>query len=368
MKSLPGLRTLDRLVLGEMAGPFIFGILIFTMIFVAGDLLFQAARLVIEKGVSLGVVVRLFLYRLPGVVALTLPMSCLLATLLGMTRLSANSELVALKSLGISFYRILRPVMGASLLVAAGALLFNETVVPFASEAADRLMRYEILKNQASALQEKVFLRDESGGELKRVLYIDRLDPDAGQMTGIIVHEFENGRLVRMSRAESGVWRGGEWWLEDGQVFEVSPKGELRLLIRFDRQKLMIRLSPEQLRRNSRRPMDMSARELWTYIANSDGTGINPASLWVLFHLKLAVPWACIVMAVVGAAFGASRQGRSGSGMSFGISIVIVFAYYVVMSLCRALGESRYMPPLPAAWVPNIVFLTVGLFFARRVD
>jgi lipopolysaccharide export system permease protein len=108
-----------------MAGPFVFGILIFTLIFVAGDLLFQAAKLIIEKGIALGVVVRLFLYRLPEVVALTLPMSCLLSTLLGMTRLSSNSELIALKSLGVSFYRILRPVVAAAFFIAAGALLFN---------------------------------------------------------------------------------------------------------------------------------------------------------------------------------------------------------------------------------------------------
>jgi len=367
-KSLPGLRILDRLILGEMAGPFVFGILIFTMIFVAGDLLFQAAKLIIERGVSLGVVVRLFVYRLPGVVALTLPMSSLLATLLGMTRLSSNSELVALKSLGISFYRILRPVVLASVLVGAGALLFNETVVPFASEAADRLMRYEILKNQASALQEKVFLRDESGGELRRVLYIDRLDTAAGTMKDAIVNEFEKGRLARWSLAKRGIWKDGEWWIEDGQVFEVTERGLVRLLFRFDRQKLALNLSPEQLQRRTRRPMDMSVWELWDYIVQAQAAGSNLSPLWVLFHLKLAVPWACIVMAVLGASFGATRQGRSGSGMGFGISVVIVFAYYVVMSLCRALGEAGSMAPLPAAWTPNVVFLSLGFFFARRVD
>lgn len=368
IKSFPGLRILDRLILGEIAGPFVFGIFIFTMIFVAGDLLFQAAKLIIEQGVAVGVVLRLFMYRLPEVIALTLPMSCLLSTLLGMTRLSGNSELIALKSLGVSFYRILRPILIASFLVAAGALLFNETVVPFTTQAAENLLRYEILKHQASALQQKVFLRDESGGELRRVLYIDQLDTRKGTMKDIMVHEFENGRLVRTSIAKQGVWKDGEWWLEDGQVFEVSEKGVVRLLFRFERQKLALNLSPEQLQRRTKRPADMSARELWDYIRQASAAGTNLSPLWVLFHLKLAVPWACIIMALLGSSFGASRQGRSGSSVGFGISVVIVFAYYVVMSLCRALGESGNMSPLLAAWTPNVVFLAVGLFFARRVD
>jgi lipopolysaccharide export system permease protein len=351
-----------------MTGPFVFGILIFTLIFVAGDLLFQAAKLIIERGVALGVVVRLFLYRLPEVVALTLPMSCLLSTLLGMTRLSGNSELIALKSLGVPFSRILRPVALASFFIAAGALLFNETVVPFTTQAAENLMKYEIMKNQASALQEKVFLRDESEGELRRVIYLDRLDAGTGTMRGVMLHEFERGRLVRTSLARDGAWKNGEWWIEDGQVFEVTEKGEVRLLFRFERQKLALNLSPEQLQRSSRRPVDMSARELWSYIEQARMAGTNLSQLWVLFHLKLAVPWACIIMAVLGASFGASQRGRSGSSVGFGISVVIVFAYYVVMSLCRALGEAGTIPPALAAWTPNGVFFTMGLFFSRRVD
>ena len=368
IKSFPGFRILDRLILSEMAGPFVFGILIFTMIFVAGDLLFQAARLIIERGVAFGVVARLFVYRLPGVIALTLPMSCLLSTLLGMTRLSANSEIIALKSLGIAFYRILRPVLLASFFISAAALLFNETVVPFTTQAAENLMRYEILKNQASALQEKVFLRDESEGELRRVIYLDQLDARAGTMKGIMLHEFEQGRLVRTSLAQNGTWKDGEWWIEDGQVFEVSEKAVVRFLFRFQRQKLALNLSPAQLQRQSKRPMDMSAFELWDYVEQARMSGSDLSRLLVLFHLKLAVPWACLILAVLGASLGASRQGRSGSSVGFGISVVIVFAYYVVMSLCRALGESGNMHPLVAAWAPNFLFLTIGLFFSRKVD
>ncbi|NLL37663.1 MAG: YjgP/YjgQ family permease [Fretibacterium sp.] len=369
MKSLvPRLRLLDRLILGAMAGPFVFGVLIFTLIFVAGDLLFEAARLIIERNVSLGVVLRLFFYRLPEVVALTFPMSSLLGALLGISNLSANSELIALRSLGISFMRVLRPVVIASLLISAFTLLFNETLVPITSIAADRLMKYEILKNQVSAVQEKVFLRDERGGELLRVLYVDQLDTEKGLMSGVMIHEFEKGRLVRTSTAQEGVWKEGEWWIEEGRVYDVTREGDVQLLFRFARQKLALNLSPAQLQRSTRRPSDMSAHELWSYVRGADMVGTDLSRLWVMFHLKVAVPWACVILALLGASFGAARQSRSGSGMSFGVSVSIVFAYYVVMSLCRALGESGSMPPILAAWTPNLLFFAVAVFFARRVD
>jgi lipopolysaccharide export system permease protein len=363
----PGLRILDRFILKEIAGPFLFGMTIFTMILVAGDLLFQAAKLVIDRGVAVGVVFRLFMYRLPEVVAWTLPMSCLLGTLLGMTRLAANSELIALKSLGIPFSRVIRPVVAASFCVAAGALLFNETVVPFTAAAADTLMKYEIMKNQASAVQDKIFMRDESGGELRRVVYVDKMDVDRGVMEGVMLYEFDRGRMARTSSARTGTWKDGEWWLDEGQVFEVSEAGEPSLLFRFERQKLAFSVSPEQLKLSAKNPADMSARELWSYAQASAGGGKSP-QLWVIFHLKLAVPWACVIMAILGASFGAFRRGRSGTSAGFGFSVVIVFAYYMIMSLCRALGESGGMTPVLAAWTPNCVFLAGGVFFSRRVD
>lgn len=359
---------LNKLILGACAAPFMFGILIFVLIFVAGDLLFQAARLIIEQGVAFGVVARLFCYRLPEVVVMTIPMSSLLATLLGMSTLNSGSELIALKSLGIPFRRIIRPVIYASVLISLTALAFNETVVPFASIAADRLMKYEILKNQAAAVQEKVFLRDEENGKLKRVLYINELDTSKGIMNGIMMHEFDDDKLASTLSARRGMWQNSQWWIEDGRIYSINSAGEVSLLLRFERQRLALKLSPAQLQRSTRRPVDMSAHELWSYINQAGTIGTDLSKLWVMFHLKLAVPWACVIMAVLGAGFGASRRGRSGGGVGFGISVVIVFAYYVVMSLCRALGESGNIPAVLAGWGPNFVFMIIALFFAWRVD
>lgn len=360
---------LNKLILGACAGPFMFGILIFVLIFVAGDLLFQAARLIIEQGVSLGIVLRLFFYRLPEVVVMTIPMSSLLSTLLGMSTLNGGSEIIALKSLGIPFTRILRPVFFASVMISIIGFGLNETVVPFGAIAADRLMKFEIMKNQASMVQEKVFLRDEENGKLKRVLYIDELDPEKGILSGIMMHEFDDdGRLSHTLNARRGIWLNSQWWIEDGRMYDVDGEGEIRLLLRFERQRLALRLSPEQLQRSTRRPGDMSAHELWSYIRQGEAIDSQLAQLWVMFHLKTAVPWACVIMAVLGASFGASRRGRSGGGVGFGISVVIVFAYYVVMSLCRAFGEAGAIPPIIAGWGPNAVFLVAALYFARRVD
>ncbi len=360
-------RTLDRYLVSQMGNSFLFGVLVFSVLLVAGDLLFQIANLVIDKGISLGVVTRLFVYKLPEVVVMTLPMASLLSALLTFGRLSSQSEIVALRAAGISFGRIIRPVFVASVLVSLGAMLLNETIVPMSNKAAENIMRYEIAKERPTLLREQVFLRDESGGFLQRVIYISKLRQNLGTMEDILVQEFDQGSMNRIISAKRGTWGNGEWWLEDGKVFEVLEDRSVNLLFSFARQKLPLLLGPSEVARTFQRPADMSAWQLWGHISVMNKQGADLAPLRVLFHLKLAIPWACVILAVLGASLGVGPQ-RSGAGMGLAMSVLIVFAYYVVMSFSRSFGEGGYLPPVVAAWAPNIIFLVIAGLLVRSAD
>lgn len=360
-------RTLDRFIVSQMGNSFLFGVMVFSLLLVAGDLMFQIANLVIEKGISLGVVIRLFVYKLPEVVVMTLPMASLLSALLTFGRLSSQSEIVALRAAGISFRRIVRPVFLASIIVSLGAMFLNETIVPLSNKAADNIMRYEVARERPTLLREQVFLRDESGGVLQRVIYISRLRQNLGTMEDIIIQEFDQGVMKRIVSAKRGTWKDGEWWLEEGKTFEVHEDRSVKLLFAFARQKLPLLLDPSEIARTSQKPAEMSAWQLWGHISVMNKQGADLAPLWVMFHLKLAVPWACVILAVLGASLGVGHQ-RSGAGIGLAMSVLVVFAYYVVMSFSRSFGEGGYLPPLLAAWFPNILFLAVAVLLAGLAD
>ena len=363
----PRLSILDRFIVTQMGNSFLFGVLVFSVLLVAGDLLFQIANLVIDKGISLGVVVRLFVYKLPEVVVMTLPMASLLSALLTFGRLSSQSEIVALRAAGIAFRRIIRPVLAASVLVSLGAILLNETIVPLSNRAAQNIMRYEIARERPTLLREQVFLRDESEGVLQRVIYISRLRQNLGTMDDILIQEFEEGAMKRIVSAKRGIWKDGEWWLEDGKAFEVKKDRSVKLLFAFARQKLPLQLGPAEVAQTSQRPSEMSAWQLWGHISVMSKQGADLAPLWVLFHLKIAVPWACVILAVLGASLGVGPQ-RSGAGVGLAMSVLIVFAYYVVMSFSRSFGEAGIIPPVAAAWLPNLIFLAVAGLLVRSAD
>ncbi len=358
---------LDRFVLGQMMAPFLFGIMSFTVILVAGSLLFQLADLVIQRGVSFGIVLRLFIYSLPGVVVLTIPMSCLLASLLGFGSMSSNSELVALKSAGLSFGRIVRPVVCAGAVISVLAFLMNETIVPLSQRAAANVLRYDVFQKVPPVFKENVFIREESGGVLRRVIYIGTVHPGSGEMKDILVQEFEKGKIRRMISAPDGKWVDGAWWLEHGQVFEVEANGSVRMLFSFQREKMNLAMAPSEVGTNATDPSEMSLGELYTTIQNAHKQGNDTGKLWMLLHLRIAVPWASVVLVMVGAAVG-SRPQRSSSSMGLGLSVIIVFAYYVIMSLCQSLGEAGFLPGIVAAWIPNGTFLVVGSILTSRAN
>jgi lipopolysaccharide export system permease protein len=344
-----------------------FGIMSFSVILVAGNLLFKLADLMIQRGVSFGVVVRLFLYSLPGVIALSMPMSCLLAALLGFGSMSANSELVALKSAGVSFGRIVRPLVISGVAVSLSAFLMNETLVPLCGRAAANVMRYEVFRSVPPVFKENVFIREESEGILRRVFYIGAVRPRSGEMSDILVQEFEDGRIKRLVSAPRGNWIDGVWWIEEGQVFEVAPDGSVRALFAFDRQKLNLASAPSDIDSSSSDPSAMSLGELGRTIKLAEMQGNETGKLWMLLNLRIAVPWASVVLVLVGAAVG-SRPQRSSSGMGLGLSVVIVFTYYVIMSFCKSLGEAGFLPGVVAAWIPNAAFLVIGSILTRRAN
>ena len=362
------LKALDRFVLREIMAPFFFGIMAFTVILVAGSLLFKIADLVIQRGVSIGIVVRLFLYYLPRLVALTIPMSCLLGALLGFGKLSANSELVALKSAGLSFQRIIRPVIMASFFISIAALLINETLVPVSERAAANVMAFEVFKESPPVFKEKVFLREGDGDSLKRVIYIDKLKIGTGDMKDIVVQEFDKGKLARIISAARGSWVNGSWWIENGDVYDVDgDKGKVSFLFKFDKQALSLNLNPAEVSDSSDDPDQMTIGQLYHLIRVNTAKGGDTSKLWMVLHMRIAVPWACIVLALVGAAFG-SRPQRTNSSVGLGVSVIIVFVYYVILSFTQSLGEAGYLPPFLAAWIANVVFLIIGGLLCARAN
>jgi len=361
------MRILDKYIVKELLGPLIFGICAFSSVFIGTSTLFRLAQYITKYGAPIVTVVKLFIYSLPSIVVLTFPMSMLLASLLSFGRLSASSEITAMKSGGISFYRLATPVFIVAFFVSIFAVTFNELVVPRANAAYNYIVRYEIERNTAPKSQEHIVIKDVKGAALERLTYARKYDEADQTMYAVSIQEFEQGNIVRVENAEKAVWNKDHWIMYNGTIHDLSTEGSLQRMMRFEQQVMPINKNPVAISREQKKPDEMTIQELKQHIKALQREFVKSSTYEVELHQRLAIPMASFVFALIGTPLGLQPQ-RASSSIGFGISIIIIFIYYAILTVSTALGQGGAIPAVIAAWIPNIIGIIAGIFLIRKAS
>jgi lipopolysaccharide export system permease protein len=345
-----------------LGGPFLFGLAAFTLLFVAGELL-NIARLVSQEHASLIAAAKYFFYTLPGTLVLTFPMSMLLAVLLAMSRLSGDSEITAMRAGGISLYRIAGPLVAVGVAASLVGLGFQEIIVPTASAKAEDILRREIQSGGTDILSNQIVNTTLPNGDQQLTL-AQGFDPKKDELQNTTIEVFRRSTPMSLLFAQRGAYHGDTWKFYDATEFVLTPCCE-----RIDNPELDIDIGadPTALVEQHKQPEDMSRAEISRLLHS--GVKMTDASryarLLVTYHSKLARPFASLVFALLAIPLGIRPQ-RSSSGAGFGISIAIVFAFYVVTTICLAIGQSYPATSLAMAWLPNVVFSLTGLWLLHQ--
>ena len=157
------LRLLDRYVLKELLYPFVFGIAAFSSIFIASTMLFKITQYITRYGAPMETIARLFMYNMPEIINYTFPMSMLLAALMAFGKLSGSSEITAMKAGGVSYYRIVAPVLVVGFIVSMFSVVWAEKVVPASKHEAGRILNEEIKQNSKPSSQNHIVIKTISG-------------------------------------------------------------------------------------------------------------------------------------------------------------------------------------------------------------
>lgn len=356
---------IDRYVVREFLGPFFFGLGAFVAIFLASDVV-SLARLMIDYHPPFWTVAKVFLLRLPQIAVWTLPMAVLLATLLSVSRFSSRWEMAAFRALGLSFHRIVAPVFLLGLAVSVVTLLLQDQVVPAANAAANRLVEVEIRGAPLPMVTENVVLEQYEKGSLRWFLYAPRYDSRTRTLHDVTLVRLAGGRPEQTIYARRMVWEKDTWYLEDGTLYRHHPDGRVTTLsFAGSRQPIQIGRKPEEVQ-VKKTPEEMSIAELARYIHILEAQGKAARRERVQLNLKYSIPLASLVFTLLGAPLGVQQQ-RSTVSLGFGISIALIFAYYVLMTLGTVLGEAGTLPPWAGAWLHNFLTGGVGLYFLARL-
>lgn len=360
------LRTLDKYIFTQVLGPLFFGAAAFTTLFFGSELVNIASW--VADGAPAGLAARVLVLKLPQILVWTFPMSVLMGALLSLSRLSASSELVAMRAGGVSFFRLMAPVLAVGLLITGVTLAMNESLVPWANDQARRLSA-EMRGEQLPRVTKNVVLRDFEGDRLSRFIYAVEFDQETSTMHDVAMIEWRGGVPTRQTTAEALIWEEDGWHFVNGRTYIFSgPEGRgqvTELSFQGGKQRVALKERPEDIPVSQKRVETMTMSELRQQMSLLGRAHERYREFLLQLHMRFATPVVSLVFAWVGVPLGIQHHRRATS-VGFGLSIIIIFAYYVLMTLFSALGQGGAVTPAVAAWAPNVLLALVGLLLVIR--
>lgn len=358
-------KTLSLYIFKEITVPFFLGFIVFTFVLLMGRFM-NLADMVIAKGVPVADVARLLIYMLPSFSFITIPMALLLAMLLAFGRLSADNEITALKSGGISLYGVLPPVILFAFLAYTVTTIITVYALPWGNTAFKTLL-YDVINVRVNiSLKDRVFNDDFPG----LVIYVARHDEASHQISGVLIYDERDPEEPSTIFARSGMIMTDpdrktlRLRLLDGGVHRLKGKSNYQLM-EFDRYDLSVNFQQTYKIVPTANELDMTFKEL-RYAMKL--TGFDPKiirDLHLEFHRRLAFPFACFVFALIGVPLGLQNR-RSGKSSGFSLCLLVLLIYYITLSIGKTLGQKAILHPALAMWLPNLLFITLGIYLFRK--
>jgi lipopolysaccharide export system permease protein len=357
---------IDRYVIREILPPTGLGLLLFTFILLL-DQISQLMRILVSKGADLPTVVRAFAYLLPSIFSVTVPMAFLLGVLLAFGRMASDSEIVALRASGISPARLLRPVLALSVLACLITFYVVAVALPAANQAYRELVFSLVVSKARTGMAPRVFNDDLIPGV---VIYVsDMPAAQGGQWKDVFMYDDRDKRrpsviLARQGRLDVDKERKAiEINLQQGVVHNfdaLDPTGydwltftSRNFPLPFDQFFPVLPLAKGD------REMSLGELQDMTRKLRAERRYGEIGRYLVEYHKKFAIAVACIVFGLLGLglSLGSKKEARSAA---FGLSLAVIFIYYVLIRLGEQAGDTGMLAPWVAMWSANIVLGVVA--------
>ena len=379
IKQLLIIPLLDRWLFLELLTPLLFSIASFTVFSLSLGVVFDLIRKIVEIGLPLSVAIQILLLKLPSFIVISFPMAMLLSTLLAYGSLNDNSEIKALKSIGISIYRLILPGLILSIFMSYLTFIFNNNIVPTTNKNAEIILANSLGKSFTNEKGEDIIFSkkgeiiDPYSSYKKRGVthlfyawkFID------GQMLDVTVIDFSRLGFTQMLKAKRGIWNSDKnnWEFFEGDILTLSPDGS------NTRTKFLSFLYPlgTELTNIAKLPKDANDMNLGEAntameLYQSSGNIKEARRMKVRIQEKYTLPIACSVFALIGCSFGVMQKKGGGRSQSFGLSIILILIYYILSFSFSSLGVKGIINPFFAAWSPVFLSMLGGGFLLKQAN
>jgi lipopolysaccharide export system permease protein len=353
------MRTLDKLVVGSFLKLFVVVSLAVPPLFILGDFTERMDQYM-DRGLARTEVGLSYLYKLPEFFQYGFPIAALVATVFTIHSMTRHHEIVAAKAGGVSFHRLIAPLVVLGLLLTGAALALSE-LVPRGNRIAAQIQRAE---GAARTWRSDFVYRSENGLSWQ----VARLTASDGRMTGVVLERppAPDSPALHIA-AEAATWADGEGWILNRGYMRTLAGDSTEQLMQFERLAMPVMTErPEELLEVPRAPEEMTYSEIERLASILERTGGDATDLLVRRGQLLSVPVATLIIILFGAPLATSTK-RGGTAFGIAVSLITVIVFILLLKFAGALGEAGAISPWSAAWFPNILFFGASLLLLARV-
>ncbi len=353
------MKILTRYILAEFLTPFILSLAGFSVLILIIQV-FNDIKIILEFKPGFLLTFKYFILQIPELLVKIIPIAILMAVLFSLSRLSKNSELIAMRAGGVSISMAAIPLFFTGVAVCGFTIFLNEAVVP---KTAMMVRHAKVVEIQHQPEQTASLTRQNISmiGKANQVYHIGTYDGAGKTMADILILEFDKeshlkSRLdAKSARYDQGRWIFFNGYLRafDGSDAEISAQA-------FDRLPLDLPEAPSDFLKEQKEPQELGLVELTAYIRQLKANGSDYHKELVELHKKIAVPFGCVILAILGVPWGWTMGKFSGIVFSFGICLMVAFFYIGGMEVGHQLGDSGVLSPFISMWIMNIIFGIVG--------
>ncbi len=317
--------------------------------------------LVIARSVPLDLAFQIFLTKIPPYLTYTFPMAIFLAVIFVIGQFSEHGEIMAMKASGASIRYFLPAILILSFSVQIIMFYFNEILSPKAYER-EKILLSKVYNTVLVPAREDVFFN-----ENHNFYFFRKVDPKNKKFEDILLIQFlEDGKIKLIMSAKRAYFNEDVGWrFQDGEIYALNDNGEMIFQGKFKEQKVNLTRNPEQLTPSSKPIDEMSIFEIINQIKLFEGIGLNTRNLKTEFHIRIALPFTCPIFAILALGLGL-QMGKGGRSLSFGLSVISIFVYYILFSIGRSLAKAGIISYFLGAWLGNIIFLILGMYLLTK--
>lgn len=357
--SVPIGGILDRYLMRGFMRIFVLSLLCTTVLYLIVDFFDRIDKL-LQAGAPLGTSLRYFFYKLPLLISRVLGFAALFSTLFSLGMLSRTREITAMRASGLSLRRVTLPLLLLSFVIALFVFFWNDALVPIFTRKSQYIYQIEVRKKQPKSLigTAELWIRGENS-----FVSADSFNAKKNTLEGVVIYLLDQDFGLRgVVEAPWARWDGTRWEARGAKEWLFRPQGQI--LHQKEVAALPLTETPEDLNIFAREPEELSFFDLKKRITNLRSKGIDTSEHEVDLHIKLALPLISPLMVFLAIPFALRQGSRGGIALSFGLTLLIGFGYWVILAFTTSLGYAAAFPPWVAAWLPNVILLLVGLHFS----